>query len=302
MQDVIKVLNSISPYVRRAWDGNMLQGWQLKERVIFDYEFVYIMDGEAVVTIEEKVYNAGPGELYIFRPGVRHSMKAADCRILRQPHIHFDLYRLEDSEEVKVCYRPMEKIKAEEVKYFRKDVNTGAMVIFPDRVILKNRNAAERLFFQLIREMEQPDGYSPLKSKAIFIELLILILREIYGSDGDGDEFSPLNSEKINTVREYIRLHYNSRLTLDQLARMSNISKSHLLRIFKTICKTSPIQYQTQLKINKAKEMIAGLHNNYSEIAEYLGFLNVQHFSKVFKKHTGLSPSQYREKINELPD
>lgn len=83
MTDIIKFLSNISPYVRRAWDGNMLSGWQLKERVIFDYEFVYIMEGEAEIAIEDRVYKAIPGELYIIRPFIRHSISMTSVILLR---------------------------------------------------------------------------------------------------------------------------------------------------------------------------------------------------------------------------
>ena len=50
------------------------------------------------------------------------------------------------------------------------------------------------------------------------------------------------------------------------------------------------------IKIGRAKQMLVNSHNNISEIAEYLGFLDIQHFSKVFKKKTGMTPTEYRAK------
>jgi AraC-like DNA-binding protein len=290
----LSVFNSISPYVRRAWDGNMLPGWQLKERILFDYEIVYIMEGAAVITIEDRIYNAQPGELYIISPGVRHSMRTVDQLTLRQPHIHFDLFYTNDSEEVKVCYRLVNKLKEEELQYIRKDNVQASGFHFPERLIVRDRDTVEKLMFSLIKEHESPDDFTFLRSKAIFLQLLVHILVENREEKQQSAQSSRLNFENMNVVKEYIKLNYRTKITIEKLAQLSGLSKSHLNKKFKAVFQTSPLKYQMSVKVNKATRLITYSHNNLSEIAVYLGFLDIQHFSKVFKKHMGMNPSEYK--------
>ena len=75
------------------------------------------------------------------------------------------------------------------------------------------------------------------------------------------------------------------------------MSKSHLLKLFKQYYKISPIKYQMTVRLEKSKQMLEYTRKNISEISNYLGFADIQHFSKVFKQHTGMNPSAYREKF-----
>lgn len=292
----MKRLQAISPYIRRAWDGHMLPGWSVGERVLFDYEFVYIMEGAADIRIEDRQYRAAPGELYFFRPGVRHAMRTAERSLLRQPHIHFDLFYRPDSELVNICYRPLERIKPEETGLFREQAGTAGLLPLPERIRLQDRGEVERLLFAIIREQERSDEYAGLSGKAYFIQLLVHLLKEAHGRlDNLPASMSPLGREKINTVGEYIRLHFLAAMDLDRLAAVAGLSKSHLLRQFKQVFGISPLQYQMNLRIGRAKQMLSTSQSNVSEIASYLGFADVQHFSKVFRRKTGLSPTAFRQ-------
>lgn len=285
--------------MRRAWDGHMLPGWCLKERVIFDYEIVYIMEGKAFVTVEDRAYHAVPGDLFIFRPRIRHSMKNDGNGILRQPHVHFDLYYGKNSEQTEISYKPLEGIKAEDYRLFREDINLVEGVELPEKLALKNRDGLEKILFDMIKEFEDIDAYSFLRLKADAIRLLTVILEEAFGGGQKNKSINSYSKEKMNVVGEYIRVNCHTRITLDQLAGYSNVSKSHMMRLFKKAYGVSPIQYQLMQRIHKARQMIATSANTISEIAGYLGFSDLQHFSKVFKRITGQSPSSFRTHSGE---
>ena len=58
----------LRPYIRRAWYDYMSPKNSLHNRVIFDYEIMYVKEGNATVIIEGKKYDAVPGDLFVFRP------------------------------------------------------------------------------------------------------------------------------------------------------------------------------------------------------------------------------------------
>ncbi len=101
------------------------------------------------------------------------------------------------------------------------------------------------------------------------------------------------NSMQI--VRDYLEANFLEKISLDELASISGLSKYHLLRNFKKTYLTSPHAYQTMLRINYAKQM---LKENSSEpittIAQEAGFYDQSHFIKTFKLYYGTTPWGYR--------
>lgn len=100
----------------------------------------------------------------------------------------------------------------------------------------------------------------------------------------------------INHVKKYINEHLEEKLSLNEIASIYSISPSYLSALFKKYCNIGFSEYITQMKINKAKELL--LKENYKvyEVSNMLGFESAFYFSKVFKKVTGYSPKEYTQK------
>ena len=97
-------------------------------------------------------------------------------------------------------------------------------------------------------------------------------------------------------VAAYIQEHYNKKLTIEQLAKEANLSRTHFQHLFKDIYKVTPIQYQLQLRISTAKQLLVGTTFSCKEIAQMIGFENVYYFSKKFSQIEKVPPSAYRKK------
>jgi AraC family transcriptional regulator of arabinose operon len=84
-------------------------------------------------------------------------------------------------------------------------------------------------------------------------------------------------------------------ITLHELADFMHISPQYLCRVFKQSLDLSPITYLTQCRIRRAKELLAS-HNSQSiaEVAQQCGFASSNYFCTVFRRHTGVSPGEYR--------
>lgn len=101
----------------------------------------------------------------------------------------------------------------------------------------------------------------------------------------------------INDGIDYIHENYCSEMiTVKKLAGICNISETYFRKLFGAIYGTSPIQYITQLKIERAKELLSSEMVLITDVASLCGFENEYYFSKIFKKITGYSPSAYRRK------
>lgn len=94
---------------------------------------------------------------------------------------------------------------------------------------------------------------------------------------------------------EYICQKYNQKISLDYLADMENCSKQTLINKFKKNYGKTPIKCITNLRINKAKDLLTNTWFSVFEISEKCGYDNVYYFSNVFKRETGFSPLKFRQ-------
>ena len=295
MKSNLEILNTLSPYVRRAWDGNMPPNWHMEERVIFGYELIYIMEGRGKLVIEDRQYEALPGDLFFLIPKVPHSMSSSGECGVRQPHIHFDMVYDDLSESIHVNFTPLQSIKSEEYKLFRDNKEILSALQFPYRVRLKDRYTIEKIIFNIIKVQKKNEQTCFLKSKGLMIQLLSQIYEDIHEMEHDNIEETHVLFETVSNVREYILYNYRSEITLQGLALMANVSKNHLIRSFKEVFNITPMQYLFSVRLEIAKQLIENSNNTISEICEYLGFSSIQYFSRMFKKRTQLSPTEYKK-------
>lgn len=104
---------------------------------------------------------------------------------------------------------------------------------------------------------------------------------------------SPEKSRKIQPAVDYIAQNYNKNITNDELAALTSLSTVYFRKLFTEIYEMSPITYVHTLRIKKAKEMLQSDYGSITDIAQSLGYLNIYDFSRTFKKHTGVSPTNY---------
>lgn len=101
----------------------------------------------------------------------------------------------------------------------------------------------------------------------------------------------------------FIRKNYSEEITLDKLVSCCNVSKQQVIRYFKAAFNTTPINYVLEYKVSKARELLLFQPQlTVKEIAAELGFDNQHYFSRIFKKITGETPSQYKYRVhNYIP-
>ena len=104
-------------------------------------------------------------------------------------------------------------------------------------------------------------------------------------------------TKKLSRSIKYIHSHYTSDLNIPDLAAMEFLSSSRYSVLFNRIMHISPYQYIINLRLKIACEMLRDSNLSVTQIAELSGFQNCFFFSKIFKKHIGISPLQYRKNI-----
>lgn len=101
-----------------------------------------------------------------------------------------------------------------------------------------------------------------------------------------------------NTIK-YIHENLSSPLSLENIAEHLHISSSHLSRTFKKTCNESLTEFINRTRIEKAKDYLIHSDILSYEIAELVGYNDPAYFSSIFKKYTGLSPTDFRQQLSQ---
>ncbi len=102
----------------------------------------------------------------------------------------------------------------------------------------------------------------------------------------------------IRQAKEYLEQHYtNPELTLNEVAAQASLSASHFSVVFSQEAGQTFKEYLTEIRINKAKELLRMTALRSADIAYRVGYNDPHYFSSVFKKNTGLSPIEFRSQI-----
>ncbi len=98
-------------------------------------------------------------------------------------------------------------------------------------------------------------------------------------------------------MTQWLEHHHDETITLNRLAHEFNIDKYHMSKVFRQITGFTIMEYLWGCRINKAKLHLK-MHPDKSiaEISEMVGFTNVSHFSRYFRKSVGMPPLKYRNK------
>ena len=102
-------------------------------------------------------------------------------------------------------------------------------------------------------------------------------------------------SERLQEVKEFLRSHYEEKISLDDLAGRFFINKYYLTRLFRRQYGTTISDYIFELRLSKAKQLLRFSSFSLDEIARQCGFYDLAYFSRQFKKAEGISPSAFRK-------
>ncbi|MGX7419329.1 AraC family transcriptional regulator [Carnobacterium gallinarum] len=128
-------------------------------------------------------------------------------------------------------------------------------------------------------------------------KLMLTILTEVYLLE-DGVSYDKQNRYLTTCIR-YMNEHIHQDLTLGELAYELNISQSYLSSIFKKYTQKSPIDFLITLKIEQACKYMKMTDLKVYEIATKVGYQDPYYFSRIFKKHMGKSPKEYKKKLEK---
>ena len=103
----------------------------------------------------------------------------------------------------------------------------------------------------------------------------------------------------VNYARNYIRENYRKPVIVEELAQQAGISTNYFRTIFKERTGITIYDYTTQIRLEKAKELLKDERQKVKDIGVMVGYESSAHFGSLFRKKFGMTPNEYRRKILE---
>ncbi len=234
-----------------------------------DYHLLYIWRGAVLCRKEDRDVRHGEGELLVFRPWEpqQYTYLAAENSL-----VYWVYFTGEGA-----------------LSLLRQSYLLGV----PSVSIGRSAEARE-LFLKMIRELQTRRFQYEMYLNSHFMMLLACISRLIM-LQNSGE--TARHQEAMAAVIEYIHTHLYESISVSELAMECSMSSSYFIHRFKNYTGTSPHSYQTQLRLERAKELMGSTTMNISEIAQAVGYDSPLYFSRLFHRYSGLSPSQYRSNL-----
>jgi AraC-like DNA-binding protein len=144
-----------------------------------------------------------------------------------------------------------------------------------------------------IIEMNSKDNLQ-LEMLQMMLKRVIILCTRIYKNQHD---FEKLNSKQVTLVREFnflVEKFFRQKHTVAEYADLLNKSPKTLTNLFKKLANKSPLQFIQERKMLEARRLLRYTDRAVKDIAYELGYIDIQTFSRFFKRNQGLSPSKFR--------
>ncbi|WP_248926139.1 helix-turn-helix domain-containing protein [Paenibacillus hamazuiensis] len=256
-------------------------------------ELVYVVRGEALHVFEGNAYEIRAGDVFIINPGEVHTYEIKMGKELEIINCLFlsDLIQSNMLLELGIH---------QSMDYFYVHPFLNKKERFHNQLNLRGQDAA-RVLFLLEAMMNELSGRQPGCEALIrlqMVELLILLSRFYRHREKQAVRGSARNSERELLVRRicgYLERYYDKKLSIPDICKLFNISSRQLNRIFKDELGMTVFDMIHQIRIERAKTLLAETEEKVIMIAGRVGYDDSAFFSKLFQRLVGCSPGKYRE-------
>ena len=194
------------------------------------------------------------------------------------------------------CYR-MFYFDARVLQEVITDLTGRPQLPFFQSGVIADAPLARRLRYVHLR-LENPHT-PPLEQQTLLLEVLAQLIHR-HADTPPATYKLGREPEAVRLVKSYLDAHDAEAVTLEHLAHLTNLSRYHLVRVFHEAVGVPPHAYHRQIRIARAKELLASGHP-IAEVALATGFTDQSHLNRWFKRLWGFTPGQYRNSVQDGP-
>lgn len=245
------------------------------------WEIVYADKKRLFITAGAKEIELEAGQMYIHKPNEFHNIRCDGERAANSVILTFDC----DCPSLLSIAGIVITCGSEERKLMGNIINE-ALSAFATPLGLA--------YTQVMEKSDDSDFGCEQLIKLYLEQLIILLIR------GNRRAYVPSRSENSNllaSICDYLERNVEKHLRFDDILKEFSISASMLKRIFRQYMDCGVMEYYSRLKVDAAKQMIREQSYNFTEIANRLSFNTSQYFTTVFRRVSGMTPSEYANSV-----
>lgn len=255
-------------------------------------------------TDEHILYIVKSGELHIKEAGRPFSLRQGDVLML-EPHLEHEGFEQHACDYYYIHFKhpditplAVENHESFARAFFREDrePDENNSCCFPKSFTLSGKPAMAQIIgalnemLHLYRRKNYNQSLTALRLSELFVRLSREYMLAVLQQTRKRQTKSILMAHEL---LDYIHQHYQTKITSEQIEREFRCNFDYLNRTFNKLAGYSIAYYVNKVRIDHARELLGTTGLSVGEIAHLIGFSDIYHFSKVFKKYTGASPTVY---------
>lgn len=273
-----KYIENFNPTFLFTWKGTRTHDEEKYHSHDFP-ELAYVLSGVGKYRIDDVIYDVKEGDLIAINPGVKHQA------LFTNPQ--------NATTEFFVGFT--------DVKFIGLAPN---MLPLPENSpIIPVKGELKQKISRICASMEAENSISwegrYFMQKTYLMQMILLLLKEQIQpvEVKTGCAFESVNKKYVvEQMMNYFEEHYAEKISLDQIAENMYLSPFYISKIFKSETGNTPIHYLIKIRMERAFELLEnGWEGSIQEVAVQVGYEDAYHFSKLFKKNFGVSPSQVKK-------
>ena len=238
-------------------------------------EIFYVRRGVSHTLVDGVEYEISAGQIIVYAPNSPHvGARPSDVSV---SIVSFDA----DHAALAPLYNRPITLTSMQKKMLSSVIDDGCRCFAPRDSVSEERGMILRA---------DADGYLIQRMKRGLELFLVELLAAVAGSRKGSDI-----PKDYTEVLSYLESNICSRLTVAEIARATNMSISKLKYLFRDVSGGGVIDAFNNMKIDRAKRLISEGKHNFTEISDMLAFSSLHYFSRLFKRVTGVSPSEYKK-------
>ncbi|NDL66437.1 AraC family transcriptional regulator [Anaerotalea alkaliphila] len=249
-------------YYYPVWCGHYFcnQHYFMKREYYPYLLLVFVRKGEFYIEYRGKKMTARKGDVFLIDCREPHFYQASDG--LEFLYVHFDGVNSHD-----LCAHIM---------------NTNGILFQGEHLL-----SLGKMLNDMIETYQGGGSFAPLEFSSFLYRMLAILVERPLEPHAE--------PTPVDRAIQYIRENVGEKITLDDLARLTNLSIYYFSHIFKAQTGYSPMEYVISTRLDRAKVLLKSTSLSIAEIAGEIGYANSGSFINLFVQKTGMSPTQFRK-------
>lgn len=263
-------------------------GWANSRSGLHRPALYYIFSGKLGFTLGEKSVLLCPGDAFLLLRDTAYSVRAEeDCDYC---YFHFHLPELQT--DALHFEKPSEPFKRNPLP----PRETG-FYLPAAKPIAAPKEAIEHLAVMALRHAATTQPFDKARLDLTLLRLLLLLAEN--ARDPAFDSGTTQSRTTYLTIREYIEAHYTEPLSLSEIAQKTEISPQYASRVFRRYAECSVTAFVQHTRLSKSEELLRYTSLSVSQIAYAVGFSSPYYYCRLFRKHFGITPTDFRRAAKE---